>query len=100
MQRLLADKDFFVKTFGEVLNEIALHYDMPELSPEDIMNIQAKILPCRLIKGTFCGDSVYMQCIPKLKHIRVEADVRAFYLYEFRSLATNSDSFLLVDRQD
>jgi hypothetical protein len=84
VERLLADSNFFVKTYGVVLNEIALHYKMPELSQEDIMNIQAKLLPCKLIKGLNCRDSAYMQCSPKLKHILVDERVRAFSLYVFR----------------
>ncbi len=84
MERLLANSNFFVKTYGAVLNEIALHYKMPALSQKDIMNIQAKLLPCKLIKGLNCHDSAYMQCSPKLKHILVDERVHAFALYVFR----------------
>jgi hypothetical protein len=79
LQNLLENKDFFVKTYGAVLNEIARHYKMTELSDEDIMNIRAKILPCRLIKGTYSSDSVYMECIPRLKQIHIHGPVSAFY---------------------
>jgi hypothetical protein len=99
VQNILNNKDFFVKTYGAVLNEIARHYKMQELSHEDILNIRAKLLPCRLFKGTFCKDSVYMQCLPSLKHIHIEGDVRAFYFYVFRFLLLTLNAvFQWLDR--
>ncbi len=86
VQNLLENKDFFVKTYGAVLNEIARHYKMPELSDDDILNIRAKLLPCRLIKGTFRDTSLYMQCIPRLKQIHIYGQVSAFYFHGFRFL--------------
>jgi hypothetical protein len=96
VQNLLENKDFFVKTYGAVLNEIARHYKMPELSDEDIMNIRAKIMPCRLIKGTYSSESVYMQCIPRLKQIHIHGPVSAFYFHWFKFLFLTAVSFFLV----
>jgi hypothetical protein len=93
VQNLLENKDFFVKTYGAVLNEIARHYKMPELSDEDIMNIRAKLLPCRLRKGTYRTESVYMQCIPRLKQIHIFGPVSAFYFHVFRFLFLTAISF-------
>jgi hypothetical protein len=84
VENLLSNKDFFVKTYGAVLNDIALHYKLPALSHEDMMKIQAKLLPCRLIKGLNDNSSAYMRCRPKLKRILVDERVRAFALYVFR----------------
>ena len=78
VQRLLAYSDFFVKTHGTVLNEISQHYEMAELSHEEIWDIRSKILPIRLIKGISCKESVYMQCFPSLKRIHIEANASAF----------------------
>jgi hypothetical protein len=58
-------KDFFAETFGAVLNKIGKHYEMANLSLEDLEKLREKILREKfsLIAGKTLKDVVYMHFI-------------------------------------
>ena len=92
---LLNNKDFFAQTYGTVLNKIGQHYQMANLSCEDLEKFREKFLleKFRIVIGVDCKETVYMQCYTKLRQIQIESDVRTFYSFLLSHLSHSCTYF-------